>query len=178
MRVKVKLSHRLCHNTSISNILDFSYQHSLYFHYESHTRWLFMFFKHFDTVLGIKGFQTLPKSYLKSILTWIVSHDRIGYKYFLQGTLFQQKLMIRILNQVNCTQKICKPLQKLLYFICILYLFYCYHTYFNPILILSRSILLVFSLIRKIDHLFCFYWNPILQAVVYFIPVLLYQTTK
>ena len=26
--------------------------------------------------------------------------------------------------------------------------------------------------------LFCFYWNPILQAVVYFIPVLLYQTTK
>ena len=50
------------------------------------------------------------------------------------------------------------PLQKLLYFICILYLFYCYHTYFNPILILSRSILLLFSLIRKIDHLFycCF----------------------
>ena len=36
-----------------------------------------------------------------------------------------------------------KPLQKLLYFICILYLFYCYHTYFNPILILWRSILLL-----------------------------------
>ena len=33
-----------------------------------------------------------------------------------------------------------------------------FHTYFNPILILSRSILLLFSLIRKIDHLFycCF----------------------
>ena len=43
-------------------------------------------------------------------------------------------------------------------FICILSLFYCYHTYFNPILILSRSILLLFSLIKKIDHLFycCF----------------------
>ena len=42
--------------------------------------------------------------------------------------------------------------------ICILSLFYCYHTYFNPILILSRSILLLFSLIKKIDHLFycCF----------------------
>ena len=48
-------------------------------------------------------------------------------------------------------------LKKLLYFICIIYLFYCYHTYFNPILICSRTILLLFSLIRKIDHLFyCF----------------------
>ena len=70
------------------------------------------------------------------------------------------------------------PLQKVLYFICILYLFYCYHTYFNPILILSSSILLLFSLIRKFYCCFASIETLFYKAVVYFTPVLLYQTTK
>ena len=50
-------------------------------------------------------------------------------------------------------QALTKPSLFYLYFIPMLLL-----SYFNPILILSRSILLLFSLIRKIDHLFycCF----------------------
>ena len=62
------------------------------------------------------------------------------------------KINLKHLERMN------PSLQKLLYFICILYLFYCYHTYFNPLLILLSSILLLFSLIRKIDHPFycCF----------------------
>jgi len=64
----------------------------------------------------------------------------------------------------------------------ILFIFYTYFVAITPILILLTSILLLFTLIRKIAHLFycCFAFieNPILQAVVYFIPVLLYQTTK
>ena len=44
------------------------------------------------------------------------------------------------------------------FFILFVFYTYYYHTYFNPILILSGSILLLFSLIRKIGHLFycCF----------------------
>ena len=70
------------------------------------------------------------------------------------------------------------PLQKLLYFICILFLFYCYYTYFNFVEIYFIAIFFDKENRPSILLLFCFYWNPILQAVVYFIPVLFYQTTK
>ena len=57
----------------------------------------------------------------------------------------------------------------------ILFVFY---TYLNPILILPRSILLLFSLIRKIDHLFysCFASNETLFYKQWSILSLFYYT--
>ena len=65
-----------------------------------------------------------------------------------------------------------------LYFIPILLLSYLFYSYFNFVEFYFIAIFFDKKNRPSILLLFCFYWNPILQAVVYFIPVLLYQTTK
>ena len=53
---------------------------------------------------------------------------------------------------------------QIFFLICIVYLFYCYQTYFNPIFFfLSRSIFFDKENRPPILLLFYFYWNPILQ---------------